>query len=41
MRTIIRLAQERPTFYLATHNPESGHRLANAATVRVNEDVRA
>jgi hypothetical protein len=41
MRTIMRLAQERPTVYLPTHDPESGHRLAHAVTVRVKEDVRA
>jgi glyoxylase-like metal-dependent hydrolase (beta-lactamase superfamily II) len=41
MQTILRLAKERPTIYLPTHDPESGHRLANAITVRVNEDVRA
>jgi hypothetical protein len=41
MRTIMRLAQVRPTVYLPTHDPESGNRLANAVTVRVNEEVRA
>ena len=33
MQTILRLARERPTVYLPTHDPESGHRLANAITV--------
>jgi glyoxylase-like metal-dependent hydrolase (beta-lactamase superfamily II) len=41
MRTIMRLAQERPTVYLPTHDQESGHRLANAITVQDKEDVRA
>jgi glyoxylase-like metal-dependent hydrolase (beta-lactamase superfamily II) len=41
MQTILRLAQERPTVYLPTHDPESGNRLANAVTVPVKEDVRA
>jgi glyoxylase-like metal-dependent hydrolase (beta-lactamase superfamily II) len=41
LRTILRYAEERPSIYLPTHDPESGHRLANATTVRVNEDVRA
>jgi hypothetical protein len=41
MQTIVRLAQERPTVYLPSHDPESGHRRANAVTVRVKEDVRA
>jgi glyoxylase-like metal-dependent hydrolase (beta-lactamase superfamily II) len=41
MRTILRLAQERPTVYLPTHDQESGHRLANAITVQDKEDVRA
>jgi N-acyl homoserine lactone hydrolase len=39
MQTIMRLAQERPTIYLPTHDPESGNRLANA--VKVHEDVWA
>jgi hypothetical protein len=25
MQTILRLAQERPTIYLPTHDPDSGH----------------
>jgi glyoxylase-like metal-dependent hydrolase (beta-lactamase superfamily II) len=41
MQTILRLAQERPTVYLPTHDSESGNRLANAVTVPVKEDVRA
>jgi N-acyl homoserine lactone hydrolase len=41
LRTILRYAQERPTVYLPTHDPESGHRLANAVTIRVNEDAGA
>jgi glyoxylase-like metal-dependent hydrolase (beta-lactamase superfamily II) len=41
MQTILRLARERPTVYLPTHDPKSGHRLANAATVQVKEEVRA
>jgi glyoxylase-like metal-dependent hydrolase (beta-lactamase superfamily II) len=41
MQTILRLAQEQPTVYLPTHDPESGNRLANAVPVRCNEDVRA
>ena len=41
LRAILRYAKEWPTIYLPTHDPESGHRLANATTVRVNEDVRA
>jgi glyoxylase-like metal-dependent hydrolase (beta-lactamase superfamily II) len=41
LRTILRYAKERPTIYSPTHDSESGHRLANAITVRVNEDVRA
>jgi glyoxylase-like metal-dependent hydrolase (beta-lactamase superfamily II) len=37
MQTIMRLAQEQPTVYLPSHDPESGDRLARGATVRVNE----
>ena len=41
MQTILRLAQERPTVYLPTHDPESGNRLANIVTVGVGEDLKA
>ncbi len=41
MQTILRYAQERPTVYLPTHDPESGRRLANAVTVQVEEEIRA
>ena len=41
MQTIMRLARERPTVYLPTHDPESGHRLVNTVTVQVKEEVRA
>lgn len=41
MQTIVRLAQEQPTVYLPTHDPESADRLANASTVRVKKDVSA
>jgi hypothetical protein len=40
MQSILRLAQEHPTVYLLSHDPESGDRLALGATVRVNEHVR-
>ena len=40
MRSILRLAQEHPTVYLPSHDPESGDRLARGATVRLNEHVR-
>jgi len=40
MQSILRLAQEHPTVYLPSHDPESGDRLAHGATVRVNEPVR-
>ena len=40
MQIIMRLVGERLTVYLPTHDPESGHRLANAVTVPVNEDAR-
>jgi N-acyl homoserine lactone hydrolase len=39
LHTILRYAQERPTVYLPTHDPESGSRLANTATVHVEEDA--
>ena len=38
MQTILRFAQERPTVYLPAHDPESGDRLANGITVRVQSD---
>ena len=38
MQTVLRLAQERPTVYLPTHDPEAGNRLANAVTIPVKED---
>ena len=41
MQTIVRLAQERPTVYLPTHDPESGDRLANVMTVPLREVVEA
>ena len=41
MQTIVRLAHERPTVYLPTHDPESGDRLVNATTILVNEGVKA
>ena len=41
MRSILRLAQEQPTVYLPSHDPESGDRLAHGATVRLNEPARA
>jgi glyoxylase-like metal-dependent hydrolase (beta-lactamase superfamily II) len=37
MRTILRLAQERQTAYLPTHDPESADRLSMGATVPVND----
>src|SRR5262249_45864044 len=37
MQTIVRLARERPTVYLPTHDPGSVDRLALGATVRLNE----
>jgi glyoxylase-like metal-dependent hydrolase (beta-lactamase superfamily II) len=40
MQRIMRLAQERPMVYLPSHDPESGNRLVNAATVRANEHAR-
>ena len=41
MQSILRLAQEHPTVYLPSHDPESANRLALAATVRVNEPAPA
>ena len=40
MQSVLRLAQEHPTVYLPSHDPESGDRLARGATVRLNEHVR-
>jgi glyoxylase-like metal-dependent hydrolase (beta-lactamase superfamily II) len=40
MRTILRLAQERPTVYLPSHDPESRNRLEFGVTVRVNEQAQ-
>jgi glyoxylase-like metal-dependent hydrolase (beta-lactamase superfamily II) len=38
MQHILRLTQQRPTVYLPSHDPESGHRLKIGATVRANEN---
>jgi glyoxylase-like metal-dependent hydrolase (beta-lactamase superfamily II) len=40
MRTIMRLAQERPMVYLPTHDPESANRLENGITVPVTELIQ-
>jgi glyoxylase-like metal-dependent hydrolase (beta-lactamase superfamily II) len=40
IQTILRLAEERPTIYLPSHDPESRYRLESGATVRGNEHER-
>jgi glyoxylase-like metal-dependent hydrolase (beta-lactamase superfamily II) len=40
MQTILQLAQERPTVYLPSHDPDSARRLATGTTVRIQEHVR-
>jgi N-acyl homoserine lactone hydrolase len=40
MQTIVRLARERPTVYLPTHDPGAVDRLAGAIATRVDEDDR-
>jgi glyoxylase-like metal-dependent hydrolase (beta-lactamase superfamily II) len=40
MKTILRFAQERPTVYLPSHDPESRNRLELGATVGVNEHAQ-
>jgi glyoxylase-like metal-dependent hydrolase (beta-lactamase superfamily II) len=39
MQTIMRLAQEQPTVYLPSHDPDSANRLANCITVPATEVV--
>ena len=41
MQTIVKLAQQQPTVYLPAHDTESGHRLANAITIRAGKDAIA